>query len=81
MAHIKNVLIIEDDLSLANGISLAFKDSELEFTQSWDIDSAQRQIEQTSFDLIILDLNLPAVPFVDYRELLLQEVRMNPVSQ
>lgn len=55
----KRILIIEDDLSLANGIILALKDSEFTFVQAQDLHCAWREIEVTTFDLIILDINLP----------------------
>lgn len=55
----KRILIIEDDLSLANGIALALKDSEFTFVQAQDLHSAWQETENTAFDLIILDINLP----------------------
>lgn len=55
----KQILIIEDDFSLANGIALALKDSEFNFVQVRDLCSAQLEYERTAFDLIILDINLP----------------------
>lgn len=59
MAVIKKILIIEDDISLSNGISLALKDSEITFTQVKNLCSAKQNIESVHFDLIILDINLP----------------------
>lgn len=53
------ILIIEDDISLSNGISLALKDSEITFVQVQDLRSARQNIENSNFDLIILDINLP----------------------
>ncbi|WP_100404046.1 response regulator transcription factor [Bacillus sp. FJAT-42315] len=55
----KRILIIEDDLSLANGIVLALKDSEFTFVQAQDLHSAWQETEKSVFDLIILDINLP----------------------
>lgn len=55
----KRILIIEDDLSLANGIALALKDSKFTFVQAQDLHSAWQETENTVFDLIILDINLP----------------------
>lgn len=59
MAVIKNILIIEDDISLSNGISLALKDNELTFVQVKDLNFARQSLESIHFDLIILDINLP----------------------
>ncbi|MDD3142286.1 MAG: response regulator transcription factor [Lachnospiraceae bacterium] len=55
----KRILIIEDDVSLANGIALALKDSEFKFVQVQNLHSAWQETENTAFDLIILDINLP----------------------
>lgn len=57
--NIKKILIVEDDLSLSRGIAIALKDNELSFVQVQDLNSAWIQIKNTSFDLIILDINLP----------------------
>lgn len=54
-----NILIVEDDAALSNGIVLALKDDNCAFVQAYDIASARKQIECNSFDLIILDVNLP----------------------
>lgn len=59
MIVIKNILIIEDDISLSNGISLALKDNELTFVQVKDLNSAKQSLESIHYDLIILDINLP----------------------
>lgn len=59
VSAIKKILIIEDDISLSNGISLALKDSESSFVQVKDLCSARQNIETSPFDLIILDINLP----------------------
>ena len=56
---INKILIIEDDMSLSNGISLALRDSELSFVQVRELRMARQSVEKFQFDLIILDLNLP----------------------
>jgi signal transduction histidine kinase len=63
---IKKILIIEDDLSLSNGIVLALKDSELAFVQVQDLRSARSETESAAFDLIILDINLPDGNALDF---------------
>jgi DNA-binding response OmpR family regulator len=55
----KNILIVEDDAALSNGIVLALKDDYCAFTQAYDITAAKEQIKSNSFDLAILDVNLP----------------------
>lgn len=54
-----NILIIEDDISLSNGIALTLKDVDREFHQCYDISSAKEILQEKSFDLLILDINLP----------------------
>ncbi|WP_010503624.1 response regulator transcription factor [Paenibacillus elgii] len=54
-----NILIIEDDLALSNGIVLALKDNNTAFVQAHSIAAAKEQIKAAVFDLVILDINLP----------------------
>ncbi len=55
----KHILIIEDDIALSNGIVLALKGDNCAFAQAYDIAAAKDQMLHNSFDLVILDLNLP----------------------
>ncbi|MDY5911504.1 MAG: hypothetical protein SPJ62_05740 [Inconstantimicrobium porci] len=55
----KNILIIEDDLSLAKGIIIALKNIDFNFIHSSDLSSARTYIKTIDFNLIILDINLP----------------------
>lgn len=67
---IKKILIIEDDLSLSQGIALALKEGELMFVQVRDLRLARQNMESCHFDLIILDINLPDGNGLDFlREL------------
>ena len=59
MVAIKNILIVEDDHSLSDGIALALKGDDFAFLQANDIKTAKAMAKETAFDLIILDLNLP----------------------
>lgn len=70
MDEIKKILIVEDDLSLSNGIALALKDSEFIFVQARDLSSARLETERTAFDLIILDINLPDGNGLDFLKML-----------
>lgn len=54
-----NILIVEDDAPLSNGIILTLKENERRFTQCFDITSAKAQLSEWQFDLIVLDINLP----------------------
>ncbi|WP_399548953.1 response regulator transcription factor [uncultured Clostridium sp.] len=71
----KQILIVEDDLSLANGIALALKNSEFIFVQVQNLRSARLETENTVFDLIILDINLPDGNGLDF----LKELRRHSV--
>ncbi len=53
------LLIVEDDIALSNGILFALKDDNCVFKQAFDFASAQAAIKGESFDLVILDVNLP----------------------
>ncbi len=59
MSDIKKILIIEDDISLSEGIVLAFKDIEFTFVRAKNLAEARQNIKSIQFDLIILDINLP----------------------
>lgn len=54
-----HILIVEDDAALSNGIVLALKNDNCAFVQAYDLAAAKKQIKSNSFDLIILDVNLP----------------------
>ena len=57
--YIKNILIIEDDKPLSNGITLALKNGDNSLMQCFDITSARNMLNNHTYDLIILDINLP----------------------
>lgn len=55
----KKILIVEDDCALSNGISIALRNDEFLFVQARDLRVAWQEVKSTTFDLIILDINLP----------------------
>lgn len=55
----KNILIVEDDLWIANSLKLYLENSEFEVTCLSNGNDAENQILSWDYDLIILDLNLP----------------------
>ncbi len=71
--NIKKILLIEDDISLSKGISLAFKDSGFAFVQAQNLEEARQNSKNTRFDLIILDVNLPDGNGLDF----LRELRIS----
>jgi len=54
-----NILIVEDDIALSNGIILALQSENYIFSKAYTISDAKNQMQQCTFDLIILDVNLP----------------------
>jgi len=54
-----HILIVEDDIALSKGIILALKDDNCAFVQVYDMATAKKQLKSNSFDLVILDVNLP----------------------
>ena len=54
-----DILLIEDDLDLGNGIRIALLDSGMDVTWVRRLQDAQRQLGQAAHDLVLLDLGLP----------------------
>jgi two-component system, OmpR family, response regulator QseB len=54
-----NILLVEDDLDLANGIRLALQDNGMKVNWVRRIDYAEHALETDECDLIVLDLGLP----------------------
>ncbi len=55
----KNILIIEDDKALSNGISFALGGEEIAIEQCFDIKTAKQCLAKNTYHLIVLDVNLP----------------------
>ncbi|WP_375104324.1 response regulator transcription factor [Paenibacillus sp. RS8] len=54
-----NILIVEDDIALNNGIVLSLRQESLSFLQAFTIKQADQFLVSHEIDLIILDINLP----------------------
>ena len=59
MINKKIVMILEDDIDLAEGIELSLKDEKLNFIICNTIAEARKALTLYSFDLMIFDINLP----------------------
>lgn len=55
----KQILIIEDDRTLSNGIKLSLEDEKIIIIQAFSLNEAASFLENNTFDLLILDINLP----------------------
>lgn len=55
----KNILLVEDDKSLSDGIILALSTNEVAVTPCLNLHIAKEQIRSLQYDLILLDINLP----------------------
>ena len=67
---LKNILLIEDDVSLSNGVKLALQSHDNTIIQCFSMKEA-RQTDIAHVSLIILDINLPDGNGLDY----LQEIK------
>lgn len=55
----KNILIVEDDKALAEGIVLVLRQDGFSFQCCHNVKDAKKVLEKNIFDLILLDINLP----------------------
>ncbi len=54
-----HILIVEDDISLNNGILLTLKQKDYIFSQCFTYAEAEEMLKYNHFQLILLDINLP----------------------
>lgn len=59
MINLKNILLIEDDNSLAYGIQIALKTNEFNITIGKNKEQCEQLLAKSIYDLVILDVNLP----------------------
>ena len=55
----QKILLIEDDITLGNGIRLALQNASLQITLCHTLAEGRSVLDRDSFDLLILDINLP----------------------
>lgn len=76
-AHRKqNILILEDDQELAEGISLSLASEDLEFVLCGTIVEAKKALQEKSFALLIIDINLPDGSGLDFCKQIRSSSRM-----
>ena len=64
----QRILLIEDDKALSNGVSLALKSDKISVEQCFTIKTARQRMEEVSYHLILLDVNLPDGNGVDFMQ-------------
>jgi DNA-binding response OmpR family regulator len=55
----RQIIIVEDDHNLNQGLCLALTDPDLQIVQCFDLKSAREQLATGAAELILLDVNLP----------------------
>jgi len=55
----KQVLVVEDDRNLNQGLCLALKEQEIQIVPCFDLKSARKQLAHGVVELVLLDINLP----------------------
>lgn len=53
------ILLVEDDKGLSEGIGLVFRGQEYHFVQAYNCKEARRAVKEQPFDLILMDIGLP----------------------
>lgn len=75
--NLAKILIVEDDLFLANLLSLRFKKESFDVVQAFSGSEALKKIEETRPAVILLDIILPQKNGFE----VLQEITQNPQTQ
>lgn len=70
-----HILLVEDDITLSNGISMALRNDQTILTQCHSLHQAQDYLTAQDVQLVILDINLPDGNGLD----LLKEIRESQV--
>ncbi|NLD17579.1 MAG: response regulator transcription factor, partial [Tissierellia bacterium] len=67
----KKILLIEDDISLNEGICATLSSREIEIFSAFSLEEGRAGFDKNTYDLVILDLNLPDGNGLDF----LKEIR------
>lgn len=72
----RQILLLEDDMALGQGICFALKNNDVSVTLCATLAQARQALEDRTFDLLVLDVNLPDGSGLE----LLQEVRRSRLT-
>lgn len=75
----KNVMVLEDDVDLAEGIELSLQSDGLNFVICSTIEDARIAMQEQKFDLMIFDINLPDGNGLDFCREIRQKIS-NPIA-
>ena len=62
------IMLLEDDEDLAEGIELSLRSDDVELVSCRSIAQAEEQMKKRTFDLLILDINLPDLSLIHISE-------------
>ena len=62
----KRILLVEDDETLAKGVALSLRSGDVAVTMSHTLEAADKLLQVESFDLLLLDINLPDGSGLDF---------------
>ncbi|WP_460054816.1 response regulator transcription factor [Pseudolactococcus yaeyamensis] len=75
---VRKILVVEDDLDLNEGIKFVLENDTTEILQAYSLAEAKKQLNQ-SFDLILLDINLPDGNGIDFCKMVKLHSNNRPV--
>lgn len=75
---VRKILVVEDDTDLNEGIKFILENDSTEIFQAFSLGEAKKQLHQ-SFDLILLDINLPDGNGIDFCKMVKTRSSNTPV--